>query len=259
MIKKSVFTVMASISAVLLMASRISAQITQVDPNEDLSRSDTAPLPASSQAPQNSAGPSAGGDATLSTGETVPAMSGTGTSASGASNGTSPITTISPTETGTYRKDDLIAAAEGVFGKGTAGIAKIIEGVLKDQGEPNAYITGREASGAFILGVRYGSGTMTHSVEGQRAVYWTGPSIGFDAGGDAAKVFVLVYNLYDSQDLFKRYPQIEGRAYYFGGLSGTYLRRGSVAMIPIRLGVGMRLGANVGYMRFSEKARWLPL
>jgi hypothetical protein len=248
-IKRNGIRIIAGCAALFMLASPISAQITQVDPSEDISRSDTGPVSQTPASRSNAVGPVTGGDATLSTGETVPAMGGT----------TSPITTISPTETGTYRKDDLISAAEGVFGKGTAGIAKIIEGVLKDQGEPNAYIAGREASGAFILGVRYGSGTMTHSVEGQRAVYWTGPSIGFDAGGDAAKVFVLVYNLYDSQDLFRRYPQVEGRAYYFGGLSGTYLRRGSIAMIPIRLGVGMRLGANVGYMRFSEKARWLPL
>jgi hypothetical protein len=158
----------------------------------------------------------------------------------------------------TYHKDDLIGAAEGVFGKGAKGLAELVEKILKDQGEPNAYIAGREASGAFVVGLRYGSGTLSHTVEGQRAVYWTGPSLGFDVGGDAANTFVLVYNLYDSQDLYKRYPQVEGRAYFVGGLSATYLRRGDVAIIPIRLGVGLRLGANIGYMKFSEKSKWLP-
>jgi hypothetical protein len=158
----------------------------------------------------------------------------------------------------TYKKDDVIGAAEGVFGKGAKGLAGIIENILRDQGEPNAYITGREASGAIVVGLRYGSGTMSHKVEGQRPVYWTGPSVGFDLGGDATKVMVLVYNLYDSQDLYRRFPQVEGRMYYVGGFSGTYLRRGNVALIPIRLGVGVRLGANVGYMKFSEKSRWLP-
>jgi hypothetical protein len=158
----------------------------------------------------------------------------------------------------TYKRDDVIGAAEGVFGKGAKGLAGMIENVLRDQGEPNAYITGREASGAIVIGLRYGSGTMTHKVEGKRPVYWTGPSVGFDLGGDAANVFVLVYNLYDSQDLYRRFPQVEGRLYYVGGFSGTYLRRGNVALIPIRLGVGVRLGANVGYMKFSEKSRWLP-
>jgi hypothetical protein len=159
----------------------------------------------------------------------------------------------------TYKKDDVIGAAEGVFGKGAKGLGGLIEKILKEQGEPNAYIAGREASAALILGLRYGSGTMTHGVEGQKPVYWTGPSVGFDAGGDAAKVFVLVYNLYDSEDLYRRYPQVEGRAFYVGGFAGTYLRRGNVALIPIRLGVGARLGVNAGYMKFSHKSRWFPL
>lgn len=158
----------------------------------------------------------------------------------------------------TYRRDDLIAGAEGAFGKGAKGVAKMIESVLADQGEPNAYIVGREISGAIGIGLRYGSGTISHKVEGQRPVYWTGPSIGFDLGGDAANVFVLVYNLYDSQELYRRYPQIEGRVYYVGGLSATYLRRGNVAIIPIRLGVGLRAGINAGYMKFSEKSKILP-
>lgn len=158
----------------------------------------------------------------------------------------------------TYQKDDVLGAAEGVFGKGAKGLAEMVEKVLKDQGQPNAYIAGREASGAFVVGLRYGSGTLSHTVEGQRPVYWTGPSLGFDVGGDAAKTFILVYNLYDSQDLYKRYGQVEGRAYFIGGFSATYLRRGDVALIPIRLGVGVRLGANVGYMKFSEKSKWMP-
>jgi hypothetical protein len=162
------------------------------------------------------------------------------------------------TQPGTFKKDDVIGAAEGVFGKGAAGLAGIIERILKDQGQPTAYIAGREVSGAFIVGLRYGSGTMKHNVEGERPVYWTGPSVGFDAGGDATKVFTLVYNLYDTQDLYKRFPQVEGRAYFVGGFSATYLRRGRVVLIPVRLGVGVRLGANIGYMKFSQKNRWLP-
>lgn len=165
---------------------------------------------------------------------------------------------LAPPDTGTYHRDDLIGAAEGVFGKGAAGLADIIEKILKDQGEPNAYIAGREAGGAVVVGLRYGSGIMSHKIEGQRPVYWTGPSVGFDVGGDANKVFVLVYNLYDSQELYKRYPAAEGRVYFVGGFSATYLRRGDVVLIPVRLGVGWRLGANVGYMKFSEHQRWVP-
>jgi len=158
----------------------------------------------------------------------------------------------------TYREDDLIGAAEGVFGKGAEGVAKMIRKLLKDQGEPNAYIVGREASGAFIVGARYGSGTLYHKVEGERPVYWTGPSIGFDAGANAGSTFVLVYNLYDSEELYERYPAGEGQAYVIGGLTASYLRKGDVVLIPIRMGAGLRLGINAGYMKFSKKHRWLP-
>jgi hypothetical protein len=153
---------------------------------------------------------------------------------------------------------NVLAAAEGVFGRGARGLANIVEGILREQGEPVAYITGQEAGGAFVFGLRYGSGTMFHQVEGQRRVYWTGPSIGFDVGGNADKVFILVYNLHDSQRLFRRFPQAEGNFHFVGGFAAQYLRRGDVVLVPIRLGVGWRLGANAGYMRFSERSRWLP-
>jgi hypothetical protein len=146
-----------------------------------------------------------------------------------------------------------------VFGKGAAGLAGLIQGVLKKQGEPNAYITGREGGGAMVIGVRYGSGTLFHKVEGQRPVYWTGPSIGFDAGANAGSTFVLVYNLYNSDDLYKkRFAAGEGQAYLVGGFNVSYLRRGDVVLIPIRMGVGLRLGVNAGYMKFSTKQKWLP-
>jgi len=157
-----------------------------------------------------------------------------------------------------YQKDDLIGAAEGVFGKGAKGLAKIIEDILRDQGEPNGYIVGREAGGSLVVGLRYGSGTLHHKVEGELPVYWTGPSIGFDAGADAANTFVLVYNLYDSDELYKRYGAGEGAAYFVGGFHTSYLRRNDVVLIPVRLGVGLRLGANVGYMKFSRQRRILP-
>lgn len=158
----------------------------------------------------------------------------------------------------TYKRDDLIAAGEDVFGKGAEGFAGLIEKILREQGEPNAYIAGREASAALIVGLRYGSGVMTHKVEGQRPVYWTGPSVGFDAGGDANKVFVLVYNLHDTQEIFKRFPGAEGRLYFVGGFAATYLRSGNTVLIPVRLGVGWRAGVNVGYMKFTETSKWLP-
>jgi hypothetical protein len=158
----------------------------------------------------------------------------------------------------TIPRKDLLSAAEGVFGKGAEGLADLIEDLLRDRGEPSGYITGREAGGAFIAGIRYGSGTLHHQIEGDRRVHWTGPSVGFDFGANADKVFVLVYNLHDSDRLFRRYPAAEGNAYVVGGFTASYLRRGDVVLIPVRVGVGARLGVNAGYMRFSQKSRWLP-
>ncbi len=158
----------------------------------------------------------------------------------------------------TFKQSEILVAAEGTFGKGAAGLAGILERTLKEQGQPNAYISGREASGAIVVGLRYGKGTMFHKVEGQQPVYWTGPSVGFDLGGDANKVFVLVYNLYDSAELFHRFPAAEGRVYFVGGFAATYLRRGNTVLIPIRLGVGWRQGVNLGYMKFNKTSKWFP-
>ncbi|WP_243652658.1 DUF1134 domain-containing protein [Novosphingobium sp. PhB165] len=169
-----------------------------------------------------------------------------------------PIPPRSPSSSDTYHQDDLIGAAEGVFGKGAKGLAELIEGLLKKQGEPNGYIIGREAGGAFAVGLRYGSGTLFHKVEGEQPVYWTGPSLGFDAGANAGNAFVLVYNLYDSEDLYHRFGAGEGQAYLVGGFTVSYLRRGNVVLIPVRAGAGLRLGANIGYMKFSHKQNWLP-
>ena len=158
----------------------------------------------------------------------------------------------------TYKQDDLIGAAEGVFGQGAEGLARLIEDVLSKQGEPNGHIVGREAGGAFVLGARYGSGTLFHKIEGQQPVYWTGPSVGFDVGANAGSTFVLVYNLHDTDQLYERYPAGEGNAYLVGGFTASYLRKGNVVLIPIRAGAGLRLGVNAGYMKFSHRQRWLP-
>jgi len=238
------------IAGLAVFAVPVAAQVTTIDPNTVAAQSDVAPLPGergTAVTPPALPAPPPPTDMPMSTPPAAaPEMAAP------------PASTLATQKIPTYRKDDLIGAAEGVFGKGAAGLAGIIERILADQGEPNAYIAGREVSGAFVVGLRYGSGTMKHSVEGERAVYWTGPSIGFDVGGDATKTFTLVYNLYDSQDLYRRYPQAEGRAYFVGGFSATYLRRGNIVLIPVRLGVGVRLGANVGWLKFTEKSRWVP-
>lgn len=158
----------------------------------------------------------------------------------------------------TYGRDDVLGAAERTFGKGAAGLAEIIEKTLKEQGRPTAYIAGSEGGGAVVVGLRYGSGTLSHKVEGERKIHWTGPSVGFDVGGDANKVFMLVYNLYDTNDIYKRFPAGEGRLYFIGGFAATYLRWGNIVVIPIRLGVGYRAGVNAGYLKFTRKGTWVP-
>jgi hypothetical protein len=156
-------------------------------------------------------------------------------------------------------RSNVFDAAEGVFGRGAEGLAGLIESILKKQGEPTAYITGREAGGAIVVGLRYGSGTLHHQVQGDSPIYWTGPSVGLDFGADANKVFVLVYNVNDKADIMKRFGAIEGNAYVVGGFTASYLRHGDKVLIPIRMGVGMRMGVNAGYMKFTPKSRWFPL
>lgn len=234
------------------------AQVESIDPNDAIDADlETPDYDGTLEAPQSptvvdDVSTDGGLDLDLSTPDQSAAVDAV--SASSAADGQ--IANVS--DTTTYQDDDLIGAAEGVFGKGAKGLAGVIEDILKKQGRPNAYIAGREASGAFIVGLRYGSGKLHHKIEGERPVYWTGPSIGFDVGGNAANSFVLVYNLYDSEELYQRFPAGEGAAYFIGGFHVSYLRSGDKVLIPVRLGAGLRLGANVGYMKFSKKQRWLP-
>jgi hypothetical protein len=239
------------LGAIALAGSAIApAQVTSVDPDKAID-GDLAAPPA-----QSAPGPSIAIDPSVPAAEVPPSAPAADPATAAAQASADPQGAAQ--QGATYKQDDLIGAAEGVFGKGAKGLAGLIEDLLKKQGEPNGYIVGREGGGAIGVGVRYGSGTLFHKVEGQRPVYWTGPSIGFDAGANAGNAFVLVYNLYDSQQLYKRFPAGEGQAYLVGGFTASYLRRGDVVLIPIRAGVGLRLGVNAGYMKFSEKQRWLP-
>jgi len=232
--------------------------VRSVDPNTVIDADLEQPAQPSPSAPASTATDSGWTTEGLSTDEATTA----GPSAASTTDAAAAAATAAPTATAatgqTYQRDDLIGAAEGVFGRGAEGLARMIEDVLRDQGEPNGYIVGREVGGALLLGVRYGSGTLHHRIEGEQPVYWTGPSLGVDAGANAGNTFVLVYNLHDSEDLFRRYPAGEGTAYLIGGFNASYLRRGDVVLIPIRLGLGARLGVNLGYMKFSKRQRWLP-
>ncbi len=158
----------------------------------------------------------------------------------------------------TYDKDTVIREATGVFGKGAEGVGKVMEKIFADLGRPNAYIVGQEAGGAIVGGLRYGDGILYHKVEGQQKVHWTGPSVGFDIGGDASKSFTLVYNLNDTQDVFRRFPAVEGKVYFIGGFSVNYHQRDNVILAPVRLGAGWRLGINIGYLNYTKERTFIP-
>jgi hypothetical protein len=159
----------------------------------------------------------------------------------------------------TYDKNTISHDVTEFFGSTTEGLAKVIEKAFAENGRPNGFIKGEEASAAITVGVRYGNGTLTLKSGGSRKVYWTGPSIGFDLGANASKVFILVYKLAKADDIFKRYGGVDGSLYYVGGAGINYQRRGSVVLAPIRLGVGLRAGASVGYMSYSKTKTWVPL
>ncbi|MEJ1958430.1 MAG: DUF1134 domain-containing protein [Nitrosomonadales bacterium] len=157
-----------------------------------------------------------------------------------------------------YDKDSVLQAAKDFFGSSTEGLAKVIEKAFKEHGRPNGYIKGEEASGAITVGLRYGDGTLTLKNGGAQKLYWQGPSIGFDFGANASKVFVLVYNLSSSDKIYQRFPAVDGSFYYVGGAGINYQQRGSIILAPIRLGVGLRAGASIGYMHYTKEKTYNP-
>lgn len=159
---------------------------------------------------------------------------------------------------GTYKQDTVIHDAVQFFGKGSAGIAKVIAKAFKDQGRPNAIIKGEEVGGALVVGLRYGDGTLVMKNGAREKVFWTGPSVGFDAGANASKVYVLVYHLPNLGAIFQRFPAVDGSLYYVAGASINYQRSDGIVLAPIRLGVGLRAGVNLGYMHYTRKKTWLP-
>ncbi|WP_417319365.1 DUF1134 domain-containing protein [Emcibacter sp.] len=158
----------------------------------------------------------------------------------------------------TYDEKSIMNAASDFLGGGSEALAKLIEKAFKDNGEPNGYIIGTEGSGALVVGLRYGDGTLSHKIEGDSRIYWKGPSIGLDVGGNASRVFALVYNLHDVQEIYQRFPAVEGSFYYIGGLGMNYQQRGDIIIAPIRVGVGLRAGVNMGYMHMTPDRDWIP-
>ncbi len=162
------------------------------------------------------------------------------------------------TDENTYDKQSIIKVTSDFLGEGSDAIARVVEKVFSDYGRPNAYITGSEISAAAVVGIRYGDGDLNHKIEGKRRVFWTGPSLGIDLGGNASRVVVLVYHLYDTEELYGRFPAVEGSFYYIGGVGVNYQQKGDIILAPIRVGVGLRFGANLGYMHYTKTRNWLP-
>ncbi|AKH70096.1 hypothetical protein IMCC21906_02441 [Spongiibacter sp. IMCC21906] len=157
-----------------------------------------------------------------------------------------------------FSQEEVLEKANAFFGETTEGLAKAVEKVFEDQGSPNAIIAGEEISAAISVGVRYGKGELQTVAGETQKVFWQGPSVGFDLGANASKVFTLVYKLDDAEQLFQRFPGVEGSVYVVAGVGVNYQRSGEVTLAPIRTGVGLRGGANVGYTHYTKKKSWIP-
>ena len=158
-----------------------------------------------------------------------------------------------------FSSNELIDAGHRFFGGVSRGLAMIVEKAVSQWGQPNGYVLGEEASGAFVGGLRYGDGTLYTKNAGDLRVFWQGPSIGFDAGADGARTMMLVYNLPRTDAIFERFGGINGSAYFIGGFGMTALVANNITVVPIRSGVGLRLGANLGYLTFTDRPTWNPV
>ena len=157
-----------------------------------------------------------------------------------------------------FSPGELIEAGHRFFGGVSRGLALIVQRAGSQWGQPNGYILGEEAGGAFVGGLRYGDGTLYTKNAGDRRVFWEGPTVGFDAGADGARTMMLVYNLPATDAIYDRFGGIDGSAYFVGGLGMTALTARDIVLVPIRTGVGLRLGANLGYLKFTSRPTWNP-
>jgi len=157
-----------------------------------------------------------------------------------------------------YGAEELSRAGHRFFGNVSRELASVIERAISQWGLPNGYVLGEEGSGAFIAGLRYGEGTLYTKNAGDRKVYWQGPSVGFDWGGEGARTMILVYNLPATEAIYQRFGGIDGSAYVIGGFGMTALTANNIVLVPIRSGLGLRLGANIGYLKFTPSPTWNP-
>lgn len=159
---------------------------------------------------------------------------------------------------GTFSMREIVDAGHGFFGSISQGLASVIEYAFKTQGRPNGYILGEDIGGAFVAGLRYGEGRLFTRDAGTHRVFWQGPSVGYDAGAEGSKVMVLVYNLRSPEDIYQRFGGVAGSAYMVGGVGINFQKRDDVVLAPIRAGLGLRLGANVGYLKYTRRPTWNP-
>ena len=157
-----------------------------------------------------------------------------------------------------YSDNELVGAVSTHLGVTAESAATTIEKLFKDRGRPVGYITGEEGGGAVGVGLRYGKGTLWMKNGETRKVYWQGPTVGFDVGADASKVFTLVYDLNDPDDIYRHFPGVDGSAYFVGGMAVNYQKAYGITLAPIRTGVGLRLGAKVGYTKYTTKRKVIP-
>jgi hypothetical protein len=153
---------------------------------------------------------------------------------------------------------EIVDSGHKFFGSVSRGLALTVEEAARRWGQPNGYILGQEASGAFVGGLRYGEGVLYTRNAGDRKVFWQGPSLGFDFGGDGARTMMLVYDLPATSAIYNRFVGVDGSAYFIGGFGMTALSNNNVIVVPIRTGLGARLGVNIGYLKFTDKATWNP-
>ena len=158
----------------------------------------------------------------------------------------------------TFTNEEILTKGHQFFGKASRGIGEAVEYIFQSQGEPTAYIVGEEGSGAMVGGLRFGEGTIYYKDGMTQKIYWQGPSVGFDFGGNGSRTMVLVYNSDSPAELYKRFVGVEGSAYFVGGLGVNLQKSHNITLAPIRTGVGARLGANVGYLKYSRNPTWNP-
>lgn len=157
-----------------------------------------------------------------------------------------------------YSIQEIVDAGHGFFGSTSGGLAKVIEKAFSQYGLPNGYILGQEGSGAFIAGLTYGEGELYTKNAGNHPAFWQGPSLGIDYGGQGTRTMMLVYNLPSVPRLYARYGGVSGSAFVVAGVGMTALRNNDITVVPIRTGLGARLGVNVGYLKFTQSATWNP-